>query len=174
MTLPPSSRMPTSKLTRVRVDGLLKSKAQVCPPSSGSDALTAIRLKLDRRLQQSHQAVRPVCDSIERKCFIGSENHPARHPSARMYFIQGRGQNGYRFINFSSRNVERRQPANHRRPGRHASATRSASRRPRQPAKALFPSTAKGRKLFAQFNSEHQPHPAHFFDSGRAESCLFA
>src|SRR5580692_4570449 len=45
MTLPPSSRIPTSKLTRVRVEGLLKSKAQVCPSSAGSDAFARFAIQ---------------------------------------------------------------------------------------------------------------------------------
>src|ERR1700677_1058651 len=69
MTFPPSSRIPTSKLTRVRVEGLLKSKAQVCPPRSGSDGLPRFALN---RIDDSSKAINSsaVCDSIERNCFI--------------------------------------------------------------------------------------------------------
>src|ERR1700722_6344780 len=88
ITLPPSSRIPTSKLTRVRVDGLLKSKAQVCPPRSGSDALPRFALNW---IDASSKAVNcsAVWDLIERKCFIRCEDQPGNRYSARTDFIQG-------------------------------------------------------------------------------------
>src|ERR1700677_1948233 len=78
MTFPPSSRIPTSKLTRVRVEGLLKSMAQVCPSRKGSDSLPRFALN---RIDDSSKAVSSsaVWDSIERKCFI----------------VLGRNSNGY-------------------------------------------------------------------------------
>src|SRR5262245_31208764 len=73
ITFPPSSRIPTSKLTRVRVDGLLKIIAQTWPARgrSGLDPRLFLNSRADSSSSRSWSA---VCDSIERKWSIGKES----------------------------------------------------------------------------------------------------
>src|SRR6266542_2766331 len=68
---PPSSRIPTSKETRVRVDGLEKISAHVCPASGLDEILPRFVLNSAVRRKMRSISSREICSMLS-KCFIGS------------------------------------------------------------------------------------------------------
>src|SRR6266496_1696601 len=66
---PPSSRIPTSKETRVRVDGLEKINAHVCPANGLDEILPRFVLNSAVRRNIRSISSREVC-SILSRCFI--------------------------------------------------------------------------------------------------------
>src|SRR5215469_17025523 len=77
MTPPPNSRIPTSKLTRVRVEGLLKRRAQIWPCRGLESDLPRVAL-YSRADSKRFRISARVSFSIERKCFIGDRTQPDR------------------------------------------------------------------------------------------------
>src|ERR1700758_3167368 len=69
MDSPPSSRIPTSNETRVRVDGLEKINAHVCPASGLAEILPRFVLNSAVRRNTRSISSREVCSMLSR-CFI--------------------------------------------------------------------------------------------------------
>src|SRR5580704_18922066 len=69
MVSPPSSRIPTSNETRVRVDGLEKISAHVCPANGLDEILPRFVLNSAVRRNIRSISSREVCSMLS-KCFI--------------------------------------------------------------------------------------------------------
>src|SRR6266568_3079641 len=69
MVSPPSSRMPTSNETRVRVDGFEKISAQVCPAKGCAEILPRFVFNSAVRCKIRSISARESC-SMLRRCFI--------------------------------------------------------------------------------------------------------
>src|SRR5690349_5328257 len=97
ITLPPNSRIPTSKLTRVLVDGLPKIIAQVCPSRGSRDRSPRVFLK---SREDCRSAVRSaaVWASMERKCSMKSDKGSEKAVQSFSHVGQGGGQNGYSLV----------------------------------------------------------------------------
>src|SRR5687768_9985038 len=112
ITLPPSSRIPTSKETRVRVEDFVKISAQDCP-ASGLCWLSP-RSFLNTAAFCRMTSISPRdSDSKLNRCFIlGIE------------FSDNRLDDLDAFLSFASRQIERRQNPDHRVAGRNPQRAR--------------------------------------------------
>src|SRR5687768_2900235 len=112
ITLPPSSRIPTSKETRVRVEDFVKISAQDCP-ASGLCWLSP-RSFLNTAAFCRMTSISPRdSDSKLNRCFIlGSE------------FSDDRLDDLDAFLSLAPREIERRQNADHRVPSGNAKCAR--------------------------------------------------
>src|SRR6266571_3282240 len=119
MVSPPSSRMPTSNETRVRVDGFEKISAQVCPARGCAEILPRFVFNSAVRRKIRSISLRDSC-SILRRCFISSFScscscsiFPCKIDNEFLDYRQT-------FLRLALSQIQRRQQTNHRITRRHS------------------------------------------------------